>query len=99
MPPKPPSLGREAAETLALQALAVIVADEDLLPRFLALTGSGPDDLRQRINDADFLGAVLDFVLWDDAMVQRVAEAAGVNPEAVMIARAKLPGGQVDWTP
>lgn len=84
---------------MALQALAAIVADEDLLLRFLALTGSGPDDLRQRIADADFLGAVLDFVLWDDAMVQKVAEAAGVTPEAVMIARAKLPGGQVDWNP
>lgn len=96
---KPPKFGRDAATALALQAVAVIVADEDLLPRFLAITGSDADDLRQRIGDPDFLGAVLDFVLEDDATVHRVADAAGVNPEMLMIARAKLPGGQVDWAP
>jgi hypothetical protein len=99
MPPKAPALGRDGAEALALQAVTLIVADEDLLPRFLAITGSGADDLRHRIADGDFLGAVLDFVLYDDATVHKLAEAAGVGPEAVMIARSKLPGGQMDWTP
>ena len=99
MPPKPPRPGYEAAEALALQAVAVIVADEGLLPRFLALTGSGADDLRERIRDPDFLGAVLDFVLEEDTTVHKVAEAAGVKPETVMVARAALPGGQADWTP
>lgn len=99
MPPKAPLLGRDAAETLALQAVAIIVADEDLLPRFLDITGSGAEDLRRRIGDPDFLGAVLDFVLYDDATVQKLAEAAGVGPETVLAARAKLPGGQGDWTP
>jgi hypothetical protein len=99
MPPKIPTLGHDAAVTLALLAVAVIAADEDLLPRFLAITGSAADDLHKRINDPDFLGAVLDFVLEDDATVAIVAEVAGVKPETMMIARAKLPGGQVDWTP
>jgi hypothetical protein len=99
MLPKAPSLGREAAEALALRAVALVVADEDLLPRFLAITGSGPDDLRRRIGDADFLGAVLDFVLEDDRLVQRLAEGAGIAPEQVLLARSKLPGGQADWTP
>lgn len=99
MPPKPPPLGREAAETLALHAVAVIVADEDLLPRFLAVTGSGADDLRRRIADPDFLGAVLDFVLEDDATVQRIADSAGIGPEGLLAARLRLPGGPVDWTP
>jgi hypothetical protein len=99
MPPKPPTLGREAAEALALHAIAVVVADEDLLNRFLAITGSGLDDLRARLGDPDFLGAVLDLVLEDDATVRKVAEAAGVAMEAVLAARAWLPGAQTDWTP
>jgi hypothetical protein len=99
MPPKKPVLGREAAEAMALHAIAIVVGDEDLLPRFLAFTGSGADDLRQRIGDPDFLGAVLDFVLENDATVQLVAEAAGVAPEALALARTKLPGAQTDWTP
>ncbi|CAA7614145.1 conserved hypothetical protein [Candidatus Terasakiella magnetica] len=99
MPPKPPSLGRDAAEALALQAIAVIVGDEDLLPRFLGMTGSGGDDLRRRIADPDFLGAVLDFVLEQDATIHQVAAAAGVAPETLLAARAQLPGGQRDWSP
>ncbi|HSV28398.1 MAG TPA: DUF3572 domain-containing protein [Candidatus Omnitrophota bacterium] len=99
MPPKPPVLGREAAEALALQAVAVIVADEDLLPRFLAATGSGAEDLRARIADPDFLGAVLDFVLERDDTVHTLAEACGIAPETILLARAKLPGGPTDWTP
>jgi len=99
MPPKNPPFGREAAEALALQSLATILADEDLLPRFLALTGSGEGDLRQRIGDADFLGAVLDFVLEQDETVRQVAEAAGIAPELLRLARSKLPGGEGDWTP
>jgi hypothetical protein len=87
------------AETLALQAVALIVADEDLLPRFLAATGSDADDLRRRISDPDFLGAVLDFVLENDDRVRTLAEAAEVSPETVILARGKLPGGQTDWTP
>ena len=99
MPPKPPSLNRDAAEALALQAVAIVVADDDLLPRFLAVTGSGADDLRQRIRDPDFLGAVLDFVLEDDVIVRRLAEAGGVTPEQVMLARSRLPGGPAEWIP
>ncbi|MDR3437444.1 DUF3572 domain-containing protein [Telmatospirillum sp.] len=99
MPPKIPALGREAAEALALQAVIVIVGDDDLLLRFLSVTGCGAEDLRLRIGEPDFLGAVLDFVLEDDATVQKVADAAGVSPETLAIARSQFPGESVDWTP
>ncbi len=99
MPPKTPRPGRDGAESLALQAVAIIVGDDELLPRFLAFTGSGAEDLRHRITDPDFLGAVLDFVLENDATVQTLAQAAGVAPEAVSRARAELPGMPVDWSP
>lgn len=99
MPPKPPILGRAEAEALAFHAVAFIVADEELLPRFLALTGSDGGDLRERLGDAHFLGAVLDFVLEDDRTVRDVADAAGVTPETVPLARSKLPGAHTDWSP
>ena len=96
---KLPVFGQEAAEALAFHAIAIMVADEELLPRFLANTGCGMDDLRERMNDPDFLGAVLDFVLEDDSSVQKVAEAAGVSMDSIQIARSKLPGAQQDWSP
>ncbi len=99
MPPKSPILGRAAAEALALHAVAIMVADEDLLSRFLAITGSGIGDLRDRIGDPDFLGAVLDLVLEDDATVHKVAAAAGVGVESILAARTQLPGATLDWTP
>lgn len=90
----------EGAQTLALQAVALILADEDLLPRFLAVSGCAGEQLRERITEPDFLGAVLDFVLEQDETVHLLAAAAGMAPEAVMQARRMLPGGQVagnDW--
>ena len=97
MPPKPPVLGRDAAEALALQAVAMIAGDEDLMPRFVALTGCGQDELRARLAEPEFLGAVLDFVLDSDETALRLAELAGIMPESLALARAKLPGGQVEW--
>ena len=99
MPPKIPKLGREGAEALALQAVAVIVADDELLTQFLSFTGSGADELRSRITDPDFLGAVLDFVLESDTTVEKVAHAVGVAMETILLARSQLPGMPMDWTP
>ena len=99
MPPKIPKLGREGAESLALHAVAVIVADDELLNQFMSHTGSGADELRTRITDPDFLGAVLNFVLESDITVEKVAPAPGVAMETILIARSQLPGMQVDWTP
>jgi hypothetical protein len=99
MPPKPPKFTREDAEALALRAVAVIAGDDDLFPTFLAVTGSDPNDLRQRVDDPQFLGAVLDFVLETDATVHMVAVAAGVPSESILVARSLLPCGPVDWNP
>jgi hypothetical protein len=87
----PPKVTANDAEAIALQAIAYIAADEQLLSRFVALTGCGLDDVRARVTDKGFLGAVLDFVLGDEATVVAFAEHAGLRPEAPMLARAKLP--------
>lgn len=39
---------RENAETLALEALAWLVGNDELLPVFLGATGSSESDLRER---------------------------------------------------
>ena len=77
--------------------MAFIVADEDLLPRFVALTGCGLDELAGRIGDPAFLAGVLDFILSDDATVVAFAAHADIAPEAPVLARAKLlPDGGFD---
>src|SRR5262245_19526633 len=87
---KPPELD---PETLALRALARIVMSQDLLPRFLALSGLDAAGLKARAGEPQLLGGLLDFILFDEALVLRLAEELEVKPEAFAKARAKLPGG------
>ncbi len=90
---------QETAQTLALQVLAFIAADADLLAALLAQSGLTPQDLHQRAGDPETLAAVVDFLMAEDARVLAFAAAAGVKPEMVARMRAALPGGDVpDWT-
>ena len=90
---------REAAETVALQAVGWLAGQDELLPVFLGSSGLAEADLRNRLKDPDFLGAVLDFVLMDDAWVVSFCDAQGLAYDRLMRARAALPGGeQVHWT-
>jgi hypothetical protein len=79
------------AEAVALQAVAWIVADDALRDRFVALTGCGSDELRMRLTQPAFLGAVLDFLLGNEADVVAFAEHAGFAPETMLLARSMLP--------
>ena len=90
---------QEFAETVALQGLAWLAGEADLLGVFLGASGLAKADLRERAGDPDLLASVLDFLLMDDAWVRRFCEDAGLPPDTVMRARAVLPGGaQVHWT-
>ena len=90
---------RDSAETLALQALAWLVANDDLMPTFLGTTGASESDLKTRADDPVFLGAVLDFLMMDDAWVIAFCDSIALPYERIMPARAALPGGeQVNWT-
>lgn len=94
---------RDAAETLALRALAWLAGNDDLLPVFLGASGATPAELRSRAADPDFLASVVDFLRMDDAWVLGFAAACGERPEAtaaaLAAARAALPGGSTaHWT-
>ena len=93
------SAQQEAAETLALQCLTWMVGHEHLMDVFMGATGASRDDLRNGAQDPAFLGFLLDFVMQDDAWVMEFCEAHNLRGEAVMQARAALPGGQqMHWT-
>jgi hypothetical protein len=88
-----------AAETVALQALAWLVGNDDLLPVFLGASGAGLAELAAGAGQPELQAAVLDFLLMDDAWVTAFCDAAGLRYEDPLQARMALPGGQVDhWT-
>ncbi|WP_120502125.1 DUF3572 domain-containing protein [Roseovarius sp. EL26] len=92
-------LSQDAAETIGLKCLAWLAEQEDLLPVFMGATGASVDDLRNGAKNADFIGAVLDFVLMDDAWIEAFCTAGGLPNDMPMRARAMLPGGaQMNWT-
>ena len=89
----------EAAETLALRALAWLAANDDLLPVFLGSTGASEADVKAQAGDPVFLGAVLDFLMMDDAWVIACCDAQLLPYEQLAQARQSLPGGeQIHWT-
>ena len=93
------SLTRESAETMALQVLAWLAGNEDLLPAFLGATGASEADVRAGARDPEFLGSVLDFLMMDDAWVMQFCDQAQMAYQTPMHARQMLPGGeQVNWT-
>ena len=90
---------QESAETIALQALAWLVGNEDLLPVFLGATGASVNDLAKSAKQPAFLGSVLDFLVMDDAWVVAFCDTINLPYQAPMQARAALPGGeQMNWT-
>lgn len=93
------TMSPDTAETLALQALAWLAANEELLPVFMGATGSSQDDLRAQAGQPEFLASVLDFLLMDDAWVISCCDALQQPYPQLMLARAALPGGaQINWT-
>ncbi|SET81751.1 DUF3572 family protein [Oceanicella actignis] len=92
-------MNRDAAEALALEALAWMASDPDRLGAFLAAAGADADTVRARAADPEFLGFVLDILLGDEGAVIAFCDAAGRPYDAPLRARAALPGGDLPhWT-
>jgi hypothetical protein len=88
-----PDPKREHAEAIAVQALAFIAADPELLPRFLAITGIDAADIRAAARQPGFLAGVLQFIVAHEPTLLRFSEQAGVPPQDVPAALRALPFG------
>lgn len=86
-------MNSEQAETIALQALAFLAKDNDLLAHFLTSTGLTPQELKTRFQEPDFLGGVLDTILADDMTLLAFCKATSLSPDTIIKARRALPGG------
>lgn len=87
---------RQHAETLGLKGLTWLAGDAEALGRFLAGSGLGPDELRERAADPELLAAVLEFLLADDALLTAFCTDEGIKPARMHEARRLLPGGAYD---
>ena len=78
------------AATLALLALAHVAGDEELGPRFLALTGMDAGELRARAGEPAVLAAVIEFLAAREADLVACAEAIGVKPAVLAAAGERM---------
>jgi hypothetical protein len=83
---------REAAEALAVAALAYLAAEPEQLGRFLAASGIGPERIREAARDPGFLAGVLDHFSADEPLLIAFARERGLDPAEIERARAALTG-------
>ena len=89
----------ERAETIALQALGWLAADDDLCGTFLGATGGTLDDMRQRAAEPAFLASVLGFLTMNDDWIIGFCDSVGLNYDKPLRALHALPGSErVEWT-
>jgi hypothetical protein len=87
-----PSGTKEAAETLAIQALGFLAEEPERLGAFLSITGIAHEDIRQAAREPGFLAGVLDHMLADESLLITFADNAGLDPASVARARRALGG-------
>lgn len=89
----------QLAETVAIQALGWLAANDELWPVFLGSTGAAAEDAAQRATDPAFLASVLEFITMDDNWVIAFCDQIGQPYETPLHARYALPGAEkVEWT-
>ncbi|MCY3876907.1 MAG: DUF3572 domain-containing protein [Rhodobacteraceae bacterium] len=90
---------REDAELMAIRAFEWVASDSALLGRFLNETGASLSEVRDVMDDREFLAAVLDFLMTDDRYIKRFSDHLGLSYDEIAEFRASLPGGNLPhWT-
>lgn len=74
-------MNKDAAETIALQALGFIASDPDNLQRMMASTGIDANSLKSAASNADLLVGVLDFLLLSDEQTLAFCDHIDLAPD------------------
>ena len=88
-------IAAESAHLLAIEGLSFIVNDEEVLGRFMSLSGLAPDDLRVAAGEPEFLAGVLSFLMEHEALLLAFASSAGIPPNHVTGAHLTLSGAPI----
>jgi hypothetical protein len=89
---KPPRLTEDWAEAVALQVLSYLIGDAQQISRFLALTGSSPEDLRGIADSRELQAATLEYLLSDEGLLLAFCQDANIDPAMIAPAYQLLSG-------
>jgi hypothetical protein len=79
---------------VAIEALAWISQNSSRLERFLAISGLGPQNLRQAAAEPGFPAAILDYLAADESLLVAFCEATDRPPATVEVAQSRLRLGE-----
>lgn len=83
-------------ENVAIAALGWIAGNEDMLGRFLALTGIEASQIRGAAAEPGFLTGVLDFLMAHEPSLMAFCNETETDPETVQQAREAF-GSRDEW--
>lgn len=78
-------------------ALTFLASDPPRLVRFLQVTGTTPEAIRNSADSRETLAAVLNYLLEDESLLLVFSSETGTPPERVGPAAALLTGGGDAW--
>jgi hypothetical protein len=82
----------DAADAIALEGLTYLASNMEMLEGFCLESGLLLNDLRERLTDRLVLGAILDYILSEQARFNSFCEISGHRPETLVKARITMPG-------
>lgn len=92
-------MSQAAAETFAAEVLAWLASDHGRIGAFLGWSGESTANLAQRVDEPEFLLAIIDYLMLDEAQLLAACSDLGHPPETPLQARQALPGGaEMHWT-
>ncbi|MBB4007620.1 DUF3572 domain-containing protein [Allorhizobium taibaishanense] len=91
---------KDHAEQTAVAVLAWLAGEPDMLARFLSLTGVEPGQVRDAVNNPDFLAGLLDFLMQHEPTLLDFCNATQTPPQDVISAyhvyvRPALDSGEI----
>lgn len=91
------SITFEEAQEIATNGLIHISQDPELVGRFLAVSGIGPESIRDAASEPGFLAGVLEFLMGDEALLLTFCENHRIRPTMIAAARFALAGDPADY--
>lgn len=85
-------LNIDAAQVIALKALAFLASDSERVERFMKLTGLAPAEIRAQAGTPAFLGGLLEYLRTDQTLLLAFTESEGLEPDIVDMACLRLTG-------
>ena len=82
----------DEAEIIALNALAFLAESPNGLEQLSQQSGLDPVAIRKRANEREFLVAILDFLMANEALLVDFCQTTQTEPEAVQMANHVLSG-------